>query len=397
MNLYPQLPLMRTRELIGDRRSRPVDELEGLARHWDDEVVFGAVGGSRVNVEDVSRLQMLVRDRRRAAMAETDDVEAARRRFDAEVAALLYAEMAITPHEAAQGGIWAFLSVIVLPEAVRWRFPGDATGTVAERFAGGSRGLRNTFGRLWWRSHALVDRSAVDPFTLVRAISEDEAVAIIERPSIAGHPPLARALMRTLLMSGVDTRGIARATAMREVAKRVRRVAGARPLELLTEAELNSEVSSLLAEVETRLAPAGQAYRSAQVAAAELHGRAMVVEPETRPSSLGAVFMAVTIAGDELGGVVPTVRVPDNVVPLLPELNESYVNPERNLVVVDQDDRRWLWRYVNYNHTSLPVGDPGRGHMIVGLGAFLETKGARPGGTLTFALGDNDQIRVLLA
>ncbi len=171
---------------------------------WDAAVILAPVGGTSVDRAEVRRIQSLVRARMHDADAGAATEEAARRSFDFEVARLLLEEMNIAPHEAAQAGLWSFLACVVLPDVVRWRFPGDDTsGTAVRRFTGGARGVRNALGRLWWRAFVFVDRGWDDPWHLVRTIGEDQAVAMIERPFLSGHPPLARHILRAVGSPGV--------------------------------------------------------------------------------------------------------------------------------------------------------------------------------------------------
>jgi hypothetical protein len=90
--------------------------------------------------------------------------------------------------EALRDDVWSFIACCIAPDVVVWRFE-DAH---PNRFQGG---LRNTFQRLWLRAKAL-DRGkqAQDRWHLVRTLSEDAAVQIVERPSIGADPTIARAI-----------------------------------------------------------------------------------------------------------------------------------------------------------------------------------------------------------
>src|SRR5690606_7653755 len=117
----------------------------------------------------------------------------------ARVGRLLVEQMEISANEATQVEMWAFLGCVLLPDVVRWRFPGRAA-TPDERFIGGARGLRNTFGRLWWRAYLLEARRGedglLDPLV---ALNEDEMVQITERPGLSGYPATASALAHAFL------------------------------------------------------------------------------------------------------------------------------------------------------------------------------------------------------
>jgi hypothetical protein len=132
--------------------------------------------------------------------------------------------MDISANEAADPRLWAFLACVVAPDIVRWRFPGGAAGTSEERFLGTARGLRNTFGRLWWRSHVLSPGpdGADDP---LGRLGEDELVQITERPNLAGSRRLASQLADSFLEANVRYPSISRSNLMRDSMKRIRRLA----------------------------------------------------------------------------------------------------------------------------------------------------------------------------
>lgn len=143
--------------------------------------------------------------------------------FDAQAARILTRKMDISANEAADPRLWAFLACVVVPDIVRWRFPGGASGTSEERFVGKSRGLRNTLGRLWWRSHLLrTPDGAEDP---LGRLGEDELVQITERTSIAGSPRLATQLADSFLEAVDRYPRVSRSILMRDAMKRIRRLA----------------------------------------------------------------------------------------------------------------------------------------------------------------------------
>src|SRR5690606_31532772 len=106
--------------------------------------------------------------------------QVARTRFDHVATQFLATADDLESGEALRDDVWAYLTVVVAPDVVTWRFSEEADG----RFAGG---VRNAFQRLWMRGTTL-DRSANHPdrWGLVKALSEDALVQIFERPSIGG-------------------------------------------------------------------------------------------------------------------------------------------------------------------------------------------------------------------
>lgn len=90
--------------------------------------------------------------------------------------------------EALRNDVWAFLTTVIAPDVVGWRFPGENRA----RFAGGNR---NAFQRLWIRGVALDrDKDHDNRWGLLASLSEDAMVAIFERPSIASSKHLALAV-----------------------------------------------------------------------------------------------------------------------------------------------------------------------------------------------------------
>ncbi|WP_433990391.1 hypothetical protein SuNHUV7_20320 (plasmid) [Pseudoseohaeicola sp. NH-UV-7] len=111
-----------------------------------------------------------------------------RAQFDTDVAKLLGENPLFAPPEALRDDVWAFLTTVVAPDVVKWRF-----GTASrERYHGG---VRNAFQRLWMRAWSL-DRGMgeEDRWGLIRDLTEDAFGSIVERPSIAGDSRLALAL-----------------------------------------------------------------------------------------------------------------------------------------------------------------------------------------------------------
>jgi hypothetical protein len=138
--------------------------------------------------------------------------QAAATSFDHALPQILVDEMQIVPANAAQEGVWSFLSLVVLPDVAVWRYPARAR----ERLLGLPR---NVFRRLWWRGYILGTDSTAAP----AVFGEDQLVAVMERPTIAGNRRLARALCSAVL--GAEAAGPTSGMfLMREAAKRLIRL-----------------------------------------------------------------------------------------------------------------------------------------------------------------------------
>jgi hypothetical protein len=155
--------------------------------------------------------------------------------FDHRCAGILYRTMQILPADAAATGVWSFLSLVVLPDVVIWRYPNRAP----VRLTGHPR--RNALRRLWWRAHILGDGPDDPPAVL----GEDQLVAIMERPTIGGDRRIARALCCAYLVTSTQRPSLPPMRLMREAAKRLTRLTPFLAVGALPDAALQA----LLAEV----------------------------------------------------------------------------------------------------------------------------------------------------
>jgi hypothetical protein len=138
--------------------------------------------------------------------------------FDQMLAVHLYEPMGIVPAEAAAGGIWSFLALVLLPDLAAWRFPDRHR----DRFIGADLMIgssnRHIFGRLWARVHILGAEAS-------SGLGEDNVVNLLERPTFGGDPRLARAIGETHIRTVAANRIIQSQELMRDAMKRLRRLA----------------------------------------------------------------------------------------------------------------------------------------------------------------------------
>jgi len=159
------------------------------------------------------------------------------RRFDQAIATALLDIMHISPVDASEDGVWSFLSLVVLPDVAFWRWPNRGSRTDYERLIGRPR---NVFRRLWWRAYTLGPAAS-------GALLEDEAVAIMERPTLGGDPRLARLIAEDHLRGVAAFPETSRTELLRQVAKRLRRMSTVVTFAALGDTaltELIAEVSS---------------------------------------------------------------------------------------------------------------------------------------------------------
>lgn len=158
---------------------------------------YAASGGHIISLDELKGLSAKVIDTAINSGMPDRGTAASRANFDSETAILLAEQDLLKSPEALRDDVWAFLATVMLPHVVIWRF--GMKGRIS-RFKGG---VRNTFQRLWLRATVL-DRGTEDGefrWKLVRELTEDAFVQIIERPSIAGDKKLAIALAEGWLRS----------------------------------------------------------------------------------------------------------------------------------------------------------------------------------------------------
>jgi hypothetical protein len=221
--LYPRLPLPVAQTLAAERASMPAVLLESLSSLCHEAAQFAPTGGNKVPPQNLQQLQKRVREC--AALhgyQEKIDADSSRN-FDAACGILLFENMHLYPSEASHIEMWTFMTCVLLPDVVRWRFPGEITPT--ERFIGSDRGLRRSaFGRLWWRVYLLHQPGWDNPYELLNWLVEDDLVQITERNSIAANPELVKLFCLSFVRAVGRSRHVPRRMLMREAVKRVRRL-----------------------------------------------------------------------------------------------------------------------------------------------------------------------------
>ena len=173
------------------------------------------------------------------------------RRFDQIASVLLLDRLELAPADAGEEGVWSFLSLVVLPDVAFWRWPNVKERSDYERLLGRPR---NVFRRLWWRAFCLGSDASAQLF-------EDEAVAIMERPTIGGDPRVARAVAGRQLRAAQDHPELSRTELLRDAAKRFRRFTTFLTLPSMTDSELDQ----LIDEVFSDAVAVMQASRRARV------------------------------------------------------------------------------------------------------------------------------------
>lgn len=175
-----------------------------------------------------------------------------KRTFDQEMSFLLSKELELIPAEAANPEIWNFLTLVLLPDVAKWRYPNPSNVLDYSRWLGGHR---NVFRKLWWREVTLGKE-------LNSELGEDEAVGIMERPLLGGQAPVARAMASALMQMEKEFPDQPRSELMRAGAVNLRRYTPFTAFEFYSEDQIKEFVlevfrssSKAYVQKKTRKAP----------------------------------------------------------------------------------------------------------------------------------------------
>jgi hypothetical protein len=262
MWLYPRLPQAAGEALARERATMSIDDLVAVASCEHPDAIYGPTGGGRVPETRLQAIREAVTRLAQQCGFPGTGSEKLRRSFDAECAVVLRTMMGIVPAEASHVGVWTFVATVMFPHFVRWRFANESpSGTTIERFTGGVRGTRNTFGRLWWRAHLLRIERDEDPYTLLRALGEDELVQVTERPNLSGNARVNVAICSGFL-DVLKKGGPPRSEILRDAMKRLRRLNSFVSFSAMDDGALEKMVDSAMRESVRALAPARAGARA---------------------------------------------------------------------------------------------------------------------------------------
>lgn len=212
--LYPRLDAHSADLLVQAQQGLTLAELHvhGASHHAD--AVCSPTGGLPVGESQLRDLQATLRGLCEDFGFPAPLKTSKQGEFDRVCGTILRRDMGIVPADAAEEGVWSFISLVLVPELAPWRFPSRHK----DRLLGKPR---NALRRLWWRAHVLgPDLTWVPPGCT--PLNEDESVQIMERPTIAKSGRLAQQLKQVLWR--LESKGFAgsRAELLREVIKLIR-------------------------------------------------------------------------------------------------------------------------------------------------------------------------------
>ncbi|WP_052061221.1 DUF6339 family protein [Rhodococcoides fascians] len=242
-DLWPRLSLAS-----GVVALRKLDEdpenMAAAARAKHPQMTYAASGGRRVSESGVQELIDAIRTIAQDHGYPGEVAKADLINFDRVAAEHIHRTMRITSVEAANRGVWTFLSVVAMPDITQWRFPNENI----ERWIATDL-TRHMFSRLWWQ--AMTFGRSVDgamDYSLLRKLSESDLNQITERRSIAGVTPLARAIARVSTESDGAT---GRRKALRDSVPRLRRLMAFIDFSVLSDDQLDDRVRAIFRETST--------------------------------------------------------------------------------------------------------------------------------------------------
>lgn len=235
--LYPRLPSSVGRDILAKRAGSLPTELEDLASLTHPAAAPAATGGHPVTEARLQTLQTAIRAIASEAGYPKPLKRGSEQAFDRPCGNQLFNLMGIVPADAAEEGVWTFVSLVLVPEVGPWRFPDMAD----ERLLGRPR---NVFRRLWWRAWSLGPSLDEAPDGC-SPLGEDEFVQILERPSLGGNQRTARALRDGLWRMEAAGIAVARSELMRQMARRLRAVRSHIALDALTDTQLSDLVDDV--------------------------------------------------------------------------------------------------------------------------------------------------------
>jgi hypothetical protein len=237
--LYPRLPRSAAQSLISERAGLTLAELRDLSVLSHPDAEPAATGGHPVDAEKVDEVRSTIRQVAELA-GYPRPIAGSTQSFDRPCGSTLFEMMGIVPADAAEEGVWSFLTLVVVPEIGPWRFPAQAE----ERMIGRPR---NVLRRTWWRAWALGPDLERAPDGC-EPLGEDESVQIMERPSLGGNRRTARALQAALWRTEQGGLAVPRSEVMRQLARRLRATKSHISLDALADNALDALLDRLCVE-----------------------------------------------------------------------------------------------------------------------------------------------------
>ena len=131
--LLPRLAGPAADQLVGVFLSSPAAWQGFDPNTLPDAVRFAATGGARVRAAELQALRQGLLELATSSGLGAPPTRQATSRFDAEAAAWLSQQPLMSSGEALRDDVWTFISVVVSPDIVHWRF-GEFRRTLPRRY-----------------------------------------------------------------------------------------------------------------------------------------------------------------------------------------------------------------------------------------------------------------------
>lgn len=227
-----------------------LEKVEALSTVDVSSATYYQTATDRIRSEELGSIQKSIRDLAASHGYPTQQARGRSLAFDQGLTVLLGKELRILPADAADEGVWSFLTLNVNPEVALWRFPNNPNveGNVRENYERLVGRPRNVFRRAWWRGYVLSP-------ALSSRLLEDESVGIMERPSIGGSARLAQAVA-AIHLEHVDRGGVgSRQDLLRDAIKRLRRNMGQISIHALNDQQLQNLVADVFQSAREKVSP----------------------------------------------------------------------------------------------------------------------------------------------
>jgi hypothetical protein len=216
---YPRLPANVARTLFQEQKDLSAEKLEGLSSTVHPRQEWHPTISPRVTRAELDRLRRATLDIAGAHGFPEPKLRGGHSLFDQQLAVYLWQQMQLVPAEAAVGGVWSFLSLVLLPDVAAWRYPDRNPARFIGRDTLVGTANRHVFGRLWARAYVFGPQ-------LLPQLIEDNFEGIFGRPAFGGNIRVARAIASSMA-STIDEHKVSNSQELlRDAMKRLLRLAG---------------------------------------------------------------------------------------------------------------------------------------------------------------------------
>ncbi|NWO07296.1 MAG: hypothetical protein HLX50_16875 [Alteromonadaceae bacterium] len=229
---FPRIDDLREIEVIKELNAKPVNQASELSATNHPAAYYYATAAITVPEAQLKQFRAKVMDVAYDLGFPAKLNSNRARELDQRISNILFQDLELVPAEAANKEVWNFLTLVVLPDIAKWRYPNEKQTPDYDRWLGSNR---NVIRKLWWRE-------AVLGHDLNSQIGEDEAVGIMERPMLSGQAPIARAMVKALLSVEKEFPKTARSELLRAGAVNLRRYLPFTAFEMLSETKLEEFV-----------------------------------------------------------------------------------------------------------------------------------------------------------